>query len=346
MRTLVVSTYPPKHCGIAKYAAQQVEALRSEGHEVRVMSVDGEGEVDYPFRLTDPGDVTSARRIFSQFDRVIVHYTPGLIAPDSETRELFHKSLRRAARFQRKTRFEIRVHEMAYPADKELRKREERFWRSPSRLQFHTAHELDLFIQHYPRVARDRLEIVEHGRDMRTFYQGSRTDARAELGLDPNQVAFVSCGFVQDTKGFDRVVEIFAHNPDLSPTAHYHIVGSARTSDFIPYRDRLEQAAERVVGVTFHNEYVDDESFDRWIVAADYILAPYRHISSSGLLARAALYDRHVVATDVGGLRDQVRTDDTVVANDEELARAIETLALRTPVSPSVPPSSDQTPSR
>ena len=87
MRTLVVSTYPPKHCGIATYAAQEVAALRRQGHDVQVMSVDGLGTVDYPLRLTDSGDAERALGIFADFERVILHYTPGLIAPDAEIGE-------------------------------------------------------------------------------------------------------------------------------------------------------------------------------------------------------------------------------------------------------------------
>ena len=46
--------------------------------------------------------------------------------------------------------------------------------------------------------------------------------------------------------------------------------------------------------------------FDRWIVAADTVVLPYRHIWSSSVAERAALFGRPVIATRVGGLADQV----------------------------------------
>lgn len=327
MRVLVVSTYPPKHCGIASYAAQQVEALRREGHEVLIMSVDGEGAVDYRLRLTDPSGAENAITIFAGFDRVILHYAPGIIAPDRDTREVFHGALHRACKSLPATRFEVLIHEMEYPGGWRRRRRQAQLWRSVTTLLFHTPHERDQFARRYPSVPRDRLQLVEHGRTMRKFYHDSRADARAELGIDPDQIMFVSCGFIQESKGYDRVVSIFADATNLPPTAHYHVVGSARRPESIPYRDQLAEAAGRVPKVTLHDEYIDDESFDRWIVAADYIVAPYRTIWSSSLLARAALHDRPVIATDVGGLRDQARAGDTIVADDRELAQAIETLA-------------------
>ena len=50
MRVVVVSSYPPRHCGIGAYAAAQVERLRSEGYEVTVICPpDGGGDVPVDF---------------------------------------------------------------------------------------------------------------------------------------------------------------------------------------------------------------------------------------------------------------------------------------------------------
>ncbi len=323
MRILVISTYPPKHCGIARYAAQQVGALRHEGHEVRVMSVDGEGAVDYPLVLRNKSDTEEAVGIFAGFDKVILHYAPAIIAPDRDMREVFHGALHRACKSLRATRFEVVFHETDYPGGWRRRRRQALLWRSLTSLQFHTAHERDTFASHYPRVPRDRLQLVDHGRDMQKSYVGSYQEARRELGIAPTQVAFVSCGFIQSSKGFDRVVEIFSSSEILIPTAHYHVVGSARTAEFVPDVAQLAASAKDLSNVTIHDGYLDDESFDRWIAAADYVVAPYRDIYSSGILARAALFDRPVIATDVGGLKDQAGPDDVVVADDRQLADSI-----------------------
>src|SRR5439155_159192 len=76
-----------------------------------------------------------------------------------------------------------------------------------------------------------------------------------------------------------------------------------------------------------HERYVSDEEFDRWIVAADVVVLPYRHIWSSGVMERAALYDRPVIATRVGGLEAQARPGTMIVDDDEELARAMQRFA-------------------
>ena len=46
MRILVVSSYPPRHCGIGAYARDQVSDLRAAGHHVTVLTApDGQGEL-------------------------------------------------------------------------------------------------------------------------------------------------------------------------------------------------------------------------------------------------------------------------------------------------------------
>jgi hypothetical protein len=76
-------------------------------------------------------------------------------------------------------------------------------------------------------------------------------------------------------------------------------------------------------GAHLHLGYVSDARFDEWIVASDVVVCPYRLIWSSGVLERARLYERPVIATRVGGLADQAGPGTVIVENDRELAAAM-----------------------
>jgi glycosyltransferase involved in cell wall biosynthesis len=77
MKVLVVSSYPPRHCGIGAYARDQVAALRADGHEVTVLSPpDGEGDLRTSFFSGSP--FFRAARVARGFDRIVVHFQPGL----------------------------------------------------------------------------------------------------------------------------------------------------------------------------------------------------------------------------------------------------------------------------
>ena len=77
MRVLLVSSYPPRHCGIGVYARTQAERLRADGHAVTVLSPpDGDGDIRVPF--LGGRAFLRAAAIGARFDRIVVHFQPAL----------------------------------------------------------------------------------------------------------------------------------------------------------------------------------------------------------------------------------------------------------------------------
>ncbi|MCX9076960.1 MAG: glycosyltransferase, partial [Candidatus Methanoperedens sp.] len=171
---------------------------------------------------------------------------------------------------------------------------------------------------------RDRIDVVAHHADFSARTDISREEARASLGIPTDRFVFLSIGFIQPHKGFDRAIRAFAHVPG---GCELYIVGSVRTEDddCSTHLADLEIAARSTEGVHLRVGYVSDEEFDRWIVAADVLVLPYRTIWTSGVLARSALYGRPVIATRVGSLEGQGEMlDDVVFVDDDEgLAEAM-----------------------
>jgi hypothetical protein len=116
---------------------------------------------------------------------------------------------------------------------------------------------------------------------------------------------FLCIGFIQEHKGFDRAVHAFAGL--AAHGARLDIVGSTRLDepDFVAHLNELDRLCAATPGAHLHEGFVSDELFDRWIIASDVVVLPYRHIWSSGVMERAALYERPVIATRVGGLAEQ-----------------------------------------
>ena len=326
---LVLSSYPPTRCGIAQYAMQQVQHLRQQGHEVRVMAIDGRGDVDYRLGLTTWDQAVEAVGTMSQFDKIIVHFAPGLFPLGPEACETFFQLFRKASRTLTKVQFEVVMHESDYPIKWRRRWSLNRVWRSANVLFFHTESERARFAKHFRGIRSKRMQVVPHAQDFAKFYDGTYEEARRELGIPSDCVAFVSCGFFYEGKGFDRAISVFRDAADLTPDAHYYVVGTPRVLEHAPYGDHLKEEAAAIPNVTVVNAYLDDETFDQWIAAADCIVLPYRRVWSSGVMARAALYARPVITTDVGGLRDQAGPDDIIVDDDRALAESIKDFAMR-----------------
>ncbi len=326
-RVLMISPYPPVRDGIASYALQTVRALRREGLDVEVLSP-GPSAAHHHLDLRGPrGALALAKRI-RDYDRVIVQFHPDFFYPDpGDPRSRMIESLALALPFSLARRLEVVVHEIdgrhgnpRRPDGQVAR----RLWHLPESIKVHTNSERAAFIADFG-VDPARVQLIAHGADFRPHTQMSREAARESLSIEPDAYVFLAIGFVQPSKGFDRAMEAF--DGLAVAGARLDVVGSVRTDDpdIVRHASDLADLADTVDGVTLHLGYVSDELFDRWIVAADVIVLPYRNIWSSGVMERAALFDRPVIATRVGGLAEQAaaRGDVRLVDDDRELRAAM-----------------------
>ena len=346
---LMVTPYPPYRDGIAAYAVQEVRELRSAGVDVEVLSP-LPSAAHHHLGLGGVRGMAALVKRAGRYEAVILQFSPemlfGACRTPAQRVSVWAGLLALAGR----TKLEIRLHEIEYgplkrnPAERAIALRA---LQAADRLTVHTQREVDELVE---RIGLDRssVTLVEHGAAFSAATALSKSEARAELGLSETEHIFLSIGFLQEHKGFDVAVEAFGR-ANLSDHASLHIVGSVRVDhpDLLDYARRLRTMSQATSGVTLHQRYVSDEEFDRWIVAADTIVLPYREIWSSGVMERAKLYDRALIATDVGGMGDQA-PDGTLFFSDIETLiqafkeRATSTLELYGSDSPASDRASDE----
>jgi len=326
-RVLMVSPYPPVRDGIAAYALQTVRALRQQGHDVEVLSP-GPSAAHHHLDLVGPrGALALAKRVRG-YDRVIIQFHPDFFyaEPGRATARLV-ESLALAVPFALAPRLEVVVHEIdrrhgnsRTPDGQAAR----RLWRLPDVIKVHTPSEREMFIAGFG-VPPEKVQLIPHGADFQPHTRLDRAAARSSLGIDPDVVVFLAIGFIQPSKGFDRAVEAFHGLARYG--ARLDIVGSVRVDEpeMVRYEADLADLCASVDGATLHRGFVSDELFDRWIVASDVVVLPYRNIWSSGVMERAALFGRPVIATRVGGLSEQAaaQADVRLVEDDAELRAAM-----------------------
>lgn len=339
-RILVVTPYAPWRDGIGAYALQQVRRLRRDGHHVEVLS-------PKPSAAHHHGDLRGRagalrlRTLGKQFDEVVVHFHPDVVyrlPPTGGSR--LDTALAYGAAFRALPHVELRLHEIDHSWAHEPRTAWATKWMlaGADRITVHSAEQRAKLVADFG-VPADRVELVDHGVDFAPRTTATRAQARATLGLPPDDHVFLCIGFIQPHKGFDRAARAFAGLGAAG--ARLDIVGSVRVTDQ-QARDHLAElrAIEaREPGVHLHVGFVGDEMFDRWIVAADTVVLPYRHIWSSSVAERAALFGRPVIATDVGGLGHQVEVMEgsVLVRDNAELARAMAAAVGRTDATGAAP---------
>ena len=333
MRYLMVSTYPPTHCGIGAYGEQSVAKLRSEGHIVDVISPDGQGNVDFAWDLRGEAKILKLLELLPYYDRAVIQYHWSFFYSDPFLPERRWETLKTTLAFLwlyfRSSKIEVVAHEIPY-----LRGRNGWIfkwqWLLPRKIVFHTQSEFDRFHQHYGlRLPKGKTELRTHHEVFQKFCGHTRKTARRQLGLPPDALLFLCIGFIQRHKGFHRAVQAFVQ-ARLS-NAQLYIVGSMRVPDEEnkKYLAELQGLASSHASVHVIESFVSNEDFDTWITAADWVVIPYSEIWSSGVLARARLLERPAIVSAVGGLPDQMENCDLPFHSDGELLTAFQTAAAK-----------------
>jgi glycosyltransferase involved in cell wall biosynthesis len=334
---LMVSTYPPTKCGIGIYASQSVEALTKQGYKVTTASPDKQGDVDYRLDLKSGFNSLALRKIAKKYDQIIIQYHHDFYCDFSKKRlnGVLMPNLALAWLFLSSRNIEVVCHEFYSPPAQSLRNKivflsEWLKWQAAPKLVFHTRKEFDNFKSMFKKNPK-RLELKEHHQDFQVYRSLSRDDARDKLGLPKDQKIFLCIGFVQPNKGFDRAVKVF--NKIDPPGAKLYVVGSTRVDneEYLYYQSHLHRLIEDHQNIHLVDKFVTDEEFDTWTCAADYVICPYREIWSSGVVGRAKLFGKKVIATAVGGLIDQLSPDDLLFETDFELAEIIGKICSKDP---------------
>jgi glycosyltransferase involved in cell wall biosynthesis len=340
MRILYVSPYPPVRDGIAAYAVQDVAKLRREGHDVEVLSP-WPSAAHHHLDLRTPRGVAALAKRVRRYDKVVVQFHPDMFFPLTAEAKHLASAIALTGTFRLAREVEVVVHEVNYdlgqgasPSAVAMR----RMWHAPDRILLHTDKERTEFLKAF-HTNPERTLLLKHGRSFVRHTQHDQASARKSLGIDADVVMFLAIGFIQPHKGYDRAVRAFRGLDRRG--AQLYVVGSLRVEDssYVSYLEELRALTASTPGVHLVEGFVSDELFDRWIVAADVVVLPYRNIWSSGVLERAQLYGVPAIVTDVGGLRNQVagRSDVAIVAADIDLRTAMEQHA-RTPVDESHEP--------
>ncbi len=262
----------------------------------------------------------AAATIGRGFDRIVVHFQPALYYGPRAPISKVATSLRLLELvLRRRRKVELLVHE----ADPPKLWRPDYFllrlaFRLAATVSFHTAAEREALERGYRVKVRGNL--VPHV--VATVAHPSKDEARRRLGLEERGPMYLCAGFLQPSKGFDRAVEAFLRAGANGSTLY--ILGSVRdaTPENIRYASSLAERCRTVSGVTMVDRFVPDDEFDLWVVAADWVVLPYRRAWSSGILARAHALGTPAIVAGVGGLVEQADGRDVVVQEDAELDRA------------------------
>ncbi|WP_197378472.1 D-inositol-3-phosphate glycosyltransferase [Mycolicibacterium mengxianglii] len=150
----------------------------------------------------------------------------------------------------------------------------------------------------------ERIDVVNPGVDLATFRPGSKSAARAALGLDPTALTVAFVGRIQPLKAPDVLLRAVA----LLPQVHAVIAGGPSGSGLAAPDGLVALAAE--LGISDRVTFLPPQSRDQLVQvyrAADLVAVP-SYSESFGLVAvEAQACGTPVIAAAVGGLPVAVR---------------------------------------
>jgi glycosyltransferase involved in cell wall biosynthesis len=156
-------------------------------------------------------------------------------------------------------------------------------------------------------VARGKLRLLHNGIDASPFLrtEGSRTRARASLGIGDDAFVIVAVGNLHTYKGHRDLIEACALAADDLPKGWLLLIAGRDQEGNRAVYERL--VAERGIGdrVRFMGEYGDVPTL---LKAGDVFCHPSHHEGLPNAIIEAMAASLPVVATRVGGIPEQVVT--------------------------------------
>ena len=152
----------------------------------------------------------------------------------------------------------------------------------------------------------------------------TREEALKALDLDTNYNYMLFFGIIRQYKGLDILLKAFA-DKRLNNGKNKLIVAGEFYEDDTVYRDLIKkyQLEDAIVLAT---RFIPDEEVVNYFCAADIIVQPYKHATQSGVTQIAYHFEKPMLVTDVGGLKEIVphnKVGYVTNPNEKEVADAL-----------------------
>jgi glycosyltransferase involved in cell wall biosynthesis len=162
-------------------------------------------------------------------------------------------------------------------------------------------------------ISEEQIAVIPHGEF--SYYEKIKEEVISTPYQKRGKILFF--GRISPYKGVDVLLKAYALIKQELPEVSLDIVGNG---DIEPYRMEMDELQD----ITLVNRWIKDEEVAKYFSGVDLVVLPYIDASQSGVIPIAYSFKLPVVASNIGGLPEQV--DDGVTGylsepgNYEELA--------------------------
>ncbi|MGA7076185.1 MAG: glycosyltransferase [Halobacteriota archaeon] len=334
MNIVMVTSWSPRHCGIATYSSELVGALRKNGHHVDIICHTDEEygghreEGVYPVINTDdPGWDENVYSTIQQIKPDVVHiqHEYGLYLTHGDyggriLTLLFRLKLEKipSAMTYHSIYTSLDLPEAIF-TDASLRLLDSAIVHAEVQKLF-LPYNLDWIPHNVHVISHGAKEVVPDPL------------AKERFGLVGKKVA-LCIGWFEPNKRFEDVVEIWPEvMRDAGEEAILLIAGDARpgSDTGIKYKEQLLRAIEESPAKDHIKTILgafDPDTYDSIVSASDFVVLPYKHASQSGNLAHSFALNKPAIVSSLEGLKAEIEASGAGIAvpvdDLKELRKAI-----------------------
>ncbi|MEO6694561.1 MAG: glycosyltransferase, partial [Ignavibacteria bacterium] len=141
-----------------------------------------------------------------------------------------------------------------------------------------------------------------------------------------NEKVILFFGYIRKYKGLNYLIEAM---PEILKKVKLKLlVVGEFYEDEKKYRQQINEM-KLVDSVKVVSDFVSDENVKYFFSACDAVVLPYVNATQSGIIQIAYYYDKPVIATDVGGLSDAVKNNETGFIISPQSSKAVADALIR-----------------
>lgn len=178
----------------------------------------------------------------------------------------------------------------------------------------------------YVKLDREKIVVAPH-----PSYKGAyvdvvtREEARAMLGLGPDEVVFLLFGALKAYKGLERLMDAVDIMASSSPGFRFRLLVAGGSDNSAPVRDFIKRALVHP-NVLIESNKIPNDRAQYFLRAADIGLVNYERTLNSGAALLYGTFDLPVVAADTPTFREGLDVKSTEFVEDgsaDSFARAM-----------------------
>lgn len=308
MKVTLVSTYPPKKCGLADYAGRLAVELKNQGIEVNMLNITNPSTRNpfYPLRLGRSarkyGALIHAQFHFSLYGVFGAYVLLFLAAIRNKVpvittiHEVYSNKQLGAAGLARESRLVFMLFKFLNLM----------IGKYSQKVIVHTqAEKKRLSLQSIPTK---KIEVIPQG----IIKKSNRVEtnyAKTKLGLPKKKLILTIFGFVKRSKGHDLILQIMNQLPNCALLVAGGVVPQdngkllPQNEDYYKELQEYVQKNNLEQRVVFQG-YVSEEMLPTVLSATDLFIFPYRQSISSAALPQVIQYKKPIIASDLEGFKE------------------------------------------